>query len=83
MAVKYILWSTLLVVMGSNDAGVHQVTSVPFEDKAACDNAMEILIAGRPEKKITRDKGYVRTEVEIEGATLVNRLQCLPTSTEG
>lgn len=83
MSGSFILWSTLLVVLGGNDAAVHQIVTTPFASKEACDNGIEILVKGRPGKEVQRMDGYVRTLVEVESATMVNRLQCIPTGFKG
>lgn len=75
----YILWSTLLVVMNDHDVSVHQTVSSPaFANKVSCEAAMETLVKGRTGKQVEREDGYIRTIVEIQNATMVNRLQCLP-----
>lgn len=76
----YVLWSTLLVISGDNGSsvGVHQVTTQNFANKASCYNAMDILAKGRSGKKVERSEDYIRTLVEVEGALMVNRLQCMP-----
>ncbi len=78
MSGSFVLWSTLLVVFGVNDVSVHQVVSPPFASKEACENGIEVLVKGRPGKEVQRMDGYVRTVVEVNGAQMVNRLQCLP-----